>query len=298
MYKTLSILFLTASMAQAQTTLFCEDNFDNTSTVGCAFQANALTSFSKQNGQLSYFQVGLYQGSFNYASSNSFDDYDTLKLEMDFNLFNRSLFSKNQFIFNIYPQNIFFSYTDPLNKIHTGTLTENPIPQTFNLGATTSSAYDSTTKKLILNFANPTNSNVMFGSFQTYNTHFYSSASWGEIVPGLVGNYFISASDDANFLNNAKQSFCATMSNPSDCQTKVTTNTMLINNINFTIDNFKAYGIKKVVTGFEEEIKPLNTRILLGMYNLLGQKLDADQTHEGVVIKIYSDGTEEKIVMN
>lgn len=84
MYKTLSILFLTASMAQAQTTLLCEDNFDNASVVGCALNANALTSFSRQSGQLSYFQQGLYPGSFSFGSSNSFDAYDTLKLEMDF----------------------------------------------------------------------------------------------------------------------------------------------------------------------------------------------------------------------
>lgn len=176
-------------------------------------------------------------------------------------------------------------------------MTENDISKAIGFYGSTKTTYNSGTKKLILNFVNPKNSSIMFGSLQTSPTHFYSSASWGIINPVLTGNYFISARDDASFLDKAKQSFCSTTSNPSDCLTKVTTDLGPTNIINFTIDNFKAYGIKKVVTGLEEEIKFSNTRTLIGIYNSLGQKLDADQTHEGLVIKMYSDGTKEKVIV-
>ena len=40
MYKTLTILFLTAVLTQAQTTLLCEDNFTSASVVGCDITAS------------------------------------------------------------------------------------------------------------------------------------------------------------------------------------------------------------------------------------------------------------------
>jgi len=312
MYKTLSILFLSASMAQAQTTLLCEDDFTIAAAVGCNISKTSGTPLQRLNDVLQYNYNGFSQnnnGPVTVSFNKNLSEYDTLKLEMDFSIIGRTsdFINSNQFLirnftdYNIQVNNstIKFSYT-PVSttfKItETGWLSEVNKPAHAIMLPGISNTY--TSNKLITKVLKPTGSSIDFMALTASPPiHDFYIASWGQLNPMISGIYDLDINEDPTFVTKIKQAFCATTSNPTDCLTKVNISAPPMPPIRFEIDNFKAYGIKKVVTGLEEEIKPLNTRTLVGMYNSLGQKLDADQMQEGLVIKMYSDGTKEKVVV-
>jgi hypothetical protein len=301
MYKTLSILFLTASMAQAQTTLLCEDDFTTRSNFdGCNISKIRGTPLQRLNNVLQYQHNGFYQnniGSINVSFNKNLSEYDTVKLEMDFSIMGPNYFNSNQFQIQNSPNPIQFNYTDVSNnKSYTGSMYENPKPVFTIMLPGISNTY--TSNKLITKVLKPTGSSIDFMTLMAFPPiHEFSTSSWGPLNPMIAGTYEFDIYQDPTFFTKIKQAFCASTGNPTDCQTKVNVFAPPMPPIRFEIDNFKAYGIKKVITGLEEEIKLLNTRSLVGMYNSLGQKLNVDQMHEGLVIKMYSDGTKEKVVM-
>jgi len=306
MFKTLSILFLTASMAQAQTSLLCEDDFTSSSVAGCNITSYSQ-NFQRTGDVLQYnsFYPGPNQDFMQNLSvtfSNSLSDYDTLKLEMDLKINNPNSYLdvlNNWIIFNDNNFGILFNYTDTINnKSYSGFMKNDP--SRINIGGRVIGTYNAnTTNRFVAKFSKPmaTEFSIMnLENLPVRGNHFFY-ASWGILNPIIYGKYNFNINEDPSFVSKIKEAFCATTGNPTDCGTKVNVYAPPINPIYFEIDNFKAYGIKIVPTGIEEEIKLLNTRTLIGMYNSLGQKLDADQTHEGLVIKMYSDGIKEKVVI-
>ena len=303
MYKTLTILFLTAVMAQAQTTLLCEDDFDNANIEGCAFSTKDRPNFIRQNKILEYypnFSLSYLPNSFNIKSSTPFDIYDTLRLEMNF-YYPFGTYNNGSFETRVIPMFIQINYTDPISKkTFSGTTSEFGILyRKLRMPKNAIPSFNPTNSKLVVKIPQPTSAIVEFAiQDPAVNEHSFDTASWGKINPVIKGNFVTDINSDLNFVTLIKSSFCSTTTNPSHCIANAYINGIITQyEVKFQIDNFKAYGIKKVVTGLEDEITPLNTRTLVGMYNSFGQKLDSDQIHEGLVIKMYSDGTKEKVVM-
>ena len=301
MYKTLTILFLTAVMAKAQTTILCEDNFTSASVVGCTLGTQYSPNFLRQSGVLNYIEAkpSVLGNNFSISLQNDPSIYDTLKLEMIFSISGNSSFINGKFVTQKPPLNITLNYTDASNnKNYTGNMTESQATSEITLKNSTSVSYSTVTRKLITNIPYPIGTNIAFMALMAPNfSHYFYNASWGTLTPAIMGYFANSPNEDPGFNNRIKQAFCATTGNPTDCLAKVIVNSTPPFPTQLEIDNFKAYGIKKIVTGLEDEITPSNTRTLVGMYNSLGQKLDADQIHEGLVIRMYSDGTKEKVVM-
>lgn len=292
MKKLLLLFALASSFVQAQTTLLCEDNFDNAQSIGCNITIT-YNSLQRINQKLS---TNLYTQEYFQLANQGLSSYDTLKLEMDFDLMN-SNFINNMFYIYSPPAPLSIYYKDAAtNKSYSGNANDSPLLKQvrFDLSGSNIVTFNNTTKKLVLRFAKPSD-NPIFASNYSDNRHFVSGSSWGAIDPPLSGFFNVLPDEDQNFATKLKQSFCATTGNPTDCLNKATFQPIPIMGTPLTIDNFKAYGIKKVVTGIEEETKT-NPRTLIGLYNTMGQKLDADQMHEGLVIKMYSDGTKEKII--
>jgi hypothetical protein len=154
------------------------------------------------------------------------------------------------------------------------------------------------TNRIVNKFLKPTGTSysiVLLENSPAQGEAFFSNASWGSL--NIIGKYVFNINQDSVLMSNIKQSFCATTGNPSDCQTKVNILAPPIDPIMFEIDNFKAYGIKNDVNGLENQFQPTPTRTLVAMCNALGEKLALDQTHEGLVVKMYSDGTREKVMI-
>jgi hypothetical protein len=299
MYKTLTILLLTALMAQAQTTLLCEDDFSSSAVIGCNISAPARQNLQRINGVLRYQFVNtntpLVQP-FIVSFTSDLSEYDTLKLEMNLTTKDSSYFTNSQIMINNPHAPIQFAYRDVVRgSVYFGNMNESPRPPVKILLFGSSNTYY--LNKLTIKIAKPVGMSSNFMSIEIPTLHSYMSASWGILNPTIIGNYGFEILQDQEFHNSIRKAFCSSINNPYDCIYTVYYS-QPIPSLQFDIDNFKAYGIKKVVTGLEDEITPSSTRTLVGMYNPLGQKMGVDQIHEGLVIKMYSDGTKEKVVVS
>lgn len=308
--KLFYFLLLISNLAFAQTTiLICEDNFDNPNLVGCSIskanlQINRVTSdinfsnFIRQNGLLE-FSTSIYYPSTLGFELNNFSDlnqYDSIKIEMTFDPGANFQFDGSKF---------FARAQQTLISLNYGSLSGQLIgvpPVIFDYIEFYSNKlnYNLNTKKLTLSFSNITGKNLTFATIRPddiFSSFSRFNSNWGA-GEFNCNNYNVINRDpkgDLTFISNIKKSFCANKPNPTDCESNVIIS--VISNpvsMQVKIDNFKAYGIKNTVTGFESKERGKNEKKLISTYNLLGEQVTS--TFKGMVINVYSDGSKTKEV--
>ncbi|MBC7391639.1 MAG: hypothetical protein H7329_20755, partial [Opitutaceae bacterium] len=182
------------------------------------------------------------------------------------------------------------------NKSYTGAMFENPYPPFFIYLPNTINNYVS--NKLISKKVKPTGFSFSFMTFQPSPlSHTFSNSTWGQINPMLVGNYSMNIFEDQGFLTKIKQAFCATTGNPGDCLAKVSVSPPPVMPVFFEIDNFKAYGIKKLITGLENAAElQLKEKHIVKSVDFLGREIPDLANYKGPAIIMFSDGSREKRV--